>query len=121
MAAKEDPALKKRLENLSEEETANLTIQLCSYRQVLGEDSCPHGLEEAGKMITQNCKGLPLSLVVIGGNLFHNQQDKRSLGVREAEKNQGNTNVNIFAQMIDDAGNLQEIKNLQTHEDSEDT
>ncbi|CAA2993627.1 late blight resistance homolog R1B-14 isoform X4 [Olea europaea subsp. europaea] len=38
-------------------------------REVFGEDSCPVGLEEAGKEISDNCKGLALSLVVIGGHL----------------------------------------------------
>ncbi|CAA2969316.1 late blight resistance homolog R1A-3 isoform X1 [Olea europaea subsp. europaea] len=38
-------------------------------RKVFGEDSCPRELEEAGKEIAKNCKGLPLSLVVIGGHL----------------------------------------------------
>ncbi|CAA2969311.1 importin subunit alpha [Olea europaea subsp. europaea] len=42
------------------------------------------------------------------------------LKVGEAEKNQGNTeDTNVFAQMIDDAGGLQKIKNLQTHDNSE--
>ncbi|CAI9778387.1 unnamed protein product [Fraxinus pennsylvanica] len=41
------------------------------------------------------------------------------LKVGEAEKNRGNTeDVNVFAQMIDDAGGLQKIKNLQTHDNS---
>ncbi|CAI9778389.1 unnamed protein product [Fraxinus pennsylvanica] len=41
------------------------------------------------------------------------------LEVGEAEKNQGNTeDVNVFAKMIDDAGGLQKIKNLLTHDDS---
>ncbi|XP_022872845.1 importin subunit alpha-1-like isoform X2 [Olea europaea var. sylvestris] len=42
------------------------------------------------------------------------------LKVGEAEKNQDNTeDTNVFAQMIDDAGGLQKIKNLQTHDNSE--
>ncbi|XP_022847054.1 importin subunit alpha-1-like [Olea europaea var. sylvestris] len=41
------------------------------------------------------------------------------LKVGEAEKNQGNVeDVNVFAQMIVDAGGLQKIKNLQTHDNS---
>ncbi|CAA2969318.1 importin subunit alpha [Olea europaea subsp. europaea] len=40
------------------------------------------------------------------------------LEVEEAEKNQDNAeDVNVFAQMIGDAGGLQKIKNLQTHDD----
>ncbi|CAA2969313.1 late blight resistance homolog R1A-3 isoform X1 [Olea europaea subsp. europaea] len=38
-------------------------------QKVFGEDSCPLELEEAGKEISENCKGLLLSLVVIGGHL----------------------------------------------------
>ncbi|CAI9764004.1 unnamed protein product [Fraxinus pennsylvanica] len=42
------------------------------------------------------------------------------LKVGEAEKNQGNTeDVNVFAQMIVDAGGQEKIKNLQTHDNSE--
>ncbi|EYU21845.1 hypothetical protein MIMGU_mgv1a006756mg [Erythranthe guttata] len=33
------------------------------------EDDCPPELEEIGKKIAKNCKGLPLSIVVIGGLL----------------------------------------------------
>ncbi|CAI9778453.1 unnamed protein product [Fraxinus pennsylvanica] len=41
------------------------------------------------------------------------------LKVGEAEKNQGNTeDVNVFAQMIVDAGGIEKIKNLQTHDNS---
>ncbi|CAA3024499.1 importin subunit alpha-like [Olea europaea subsp. europaea] len=40
------------------------------------------------------------------------------LEVGEAEKNQDIAeDVNVFAQMIGDAGGLQKIKNLQTHDD----
>ncbi|XP_022887893.1 importin subunit alpha-like [Olea europaea var. sylvestris] len=42
------------------------------------------------------------------------------LKVGEAEKNQGNTkDVNIFAQMIDDAEGLEKIENLQSHDNNE--
>jgi hypothetical protein len=41
------------------------------------------------------------------------------LKVGEAEKSFGNTGyVNLYAQMIDDAGGLEKIKNLQSHDDS---
>ncbi|CAA3024496.1 putative late blight resistance protein homolog R1C-3 [Olea europaea var. sylvestris] len=38
-------------------------------REVFGKDSCPVELEKAGNDVAKNCKGLPLSLVVIGGHL----------------------------------------------------
>ncbi|KAL6564141.1 hypothetical protein OROMI_015591 [Orobanche minor] len=42
------------------------------------------------------------------------------LKVGEAEKNQGNTgDVNVFAQMIDDAEGLEKIENLQNHDNNE--
>ncbi|KAH6813883.1 importin alpha isoform 1 [Perilla frutescens var. frutescens] len=42
------------------------------------------------------------------------------LKVGEAEKNQGNTvDVNVFAQMIDDAEGLEKIENLQSHDNNE--
>jgi hypothetical protein len=41
------------------------------------------------------------------------------LKVGEAEKSFGNTgHVNLYAQMIDDAGGLEKIKNLRSHDDS---
>ncbi|XP_022847217.1 putative late blight resistance protein homolog R1A-3 isoform X2 [Olea europaea var. sylvestris] len=49
---------------LNETDSWNLLCQ-----KVFGEDSCPCELEEAGKEIAENCEGLPLSLVVIGGHL----------------------------------------------------
>ncbi|KAI3460773.1 hypothetical protein Pfo_017436 [Paulownia fortunei] len=42
------------------------------------------------------------------------------LKVGEAEKSQGNTgDVNVFAQMIDDAEGLEKIENLQSHDNNE--
>ncbi|KAH6808510.1 importin alpha isoform 1 [Perilla frutescens var. frutescens] len=42
------------------------------------------------------------------------------LKVGEAEKNQGNSgDVNIFAQMVDDAEGLEKIENLQSHDNNE--
>ncbi|CAA3014144.1 late blight resistance homolog R1A-3 isoform X1 [Olea europaea subsp. europaea] len=46
------------------------------HREVFGEDSCPLELEETGKEISKNCKGLPLSLVVIGGHLSKDKWTK---------------------------------------------
>ncbi|KAL7099405.1 hypothetical protein ACP275_09G082700 [Erythranthe tilingii] len=37
------------------------------------EEDCPHELEEIGKKIAKNCKGLPLSIVVIGGLLANSK------------------------------------------------
>ncbi|XP_022847331.1 putative late blight resistance protein homolog R1A-3 isoform X2 [Olea europaea var. sylvestris] len=45
-------------------------------QRVFGEDCCPPELEEAGKEIAENCKGLPLSLVVIGGHLSNANRTK---------------------------------------------
>ncbi|XP_042054919.1 putative late blight resistance protein homolog R1B-16 [Salvia splendens] len=36
---------------------------------VFGEESCPVELEEIGKKIVENCRGLPLAIVVVGGVL----------------------------------------------------
>ncbi|KAL2515509.1 Disease resistance protein RPP8 [Forsythia ovata] len=46
------------------------------HQTVFGEECCPCELEEIGKEIAKNCKGLPLALVVIGGLLY---KGKRTL------------------------------------------
>ncbi|KAL2515436.1 Disease resistance protein RPP8 [Forsythia ovata] len=46
------------------------------HQTVFGEEFCPCELEEIGKEIAKNCKGLPLALVVIGGLLY---KGKRTL------------------------------------------
>ncbi|GFQ04753.1 putative late blight resistance protein homolog r1a-6 [Phtheirospermum japonicum] len=43
---------------------------------VFGEEGCPLELEETGKHIAKNCKGLPLSIVVIGGLLAKSNQTR---------------------------------------------
>ncbi|KAL8466172.1 hypothetical protein ACS0TY_035324 [Phlomoides rotata] len=44
---------------------------------VLGEEgSCPLELEEIGKEIVENCRGLPLSIVVVGGLLARSKQTR---------------------------------------------
>ncbi|KAL2492123.1 Disease resistance RPP13-like protein 4 [Abeliophyllum distichum] len=50
---------------LSPEKSWNLL-----HQTVFGEECCPCELEEIGKEIAKNCKGLPLALVVIGGLLY---------------------------------------------------
>ncbi|KAK6125095.1 hypothetical protein DH2020_041159 [Rehmannia glutinosa] len=56
---------------LDEDKSWNL---LC--KNVFGEESCPLELEEIGKKIANNCKGLPLSIVVIGGVLANSQRTR---------------------------------------------
>lgn len=41
------------------------------------------------------------------------------LKVGQAEKEQGNTGDNVYAQMIDDAEGLEKIENLQSHDNNE--
>ncbi|GER53523.1 disease resistance protein [Striga asiatica] len=43
-------------------------------RSVFGEHDCPPDLEEIGLQISKNCKGLPLSIVVVGGLLAKSNQ-----------------------------------------------
>ncbi|XP_057800189.1 putative late blight resistance protein homolog R1A-10 [Salvia miltiorrhiza] len=45
---------------------------------VFGAGSCPHELEKIGKKIVENCRGLPLSIVVVGGILKNREH---TLGV----------------------------------------
>ncbi|XP_012856173.1 PREDICTED: putative late blight resistance protein homolog R1C-3 [Erythranthe guttata] len=40
------------------------------------EEDCPPELEEIGKKIAKNCKGLPLSIVVIGGHLAKSKRTR---------------------------------------------
>ncbi|CAA2991490.1 late blight resistance homolog R1A-10 [Olea europaea subsp. europaea] len=49
---------------LNDEESWELFCQ-----KVFGDGCCPLELEEIGKQIAQNCRGLPLAVVVIGGLL----------------------------------------------------
>ncbi|KAL8466272.1 hypothetical protein ACS0TY_035404 [Phlomoides rotata] len=53
-----------QMQFLEEDESWNL---FC--KTVFGKDDCPSELEKIGKKIVKNCKGLPLSIVVIGGLL----------------------------------------------------
>ncbi|XP_057763792.1 putative late blight resistance protein homolog R1A-10 isoform X3 [Salvia miltiorrhiza] len=43
---------------------------------VFGEKGCPLELEEIGKEIGKSCKGLPLSIVVVGGLLAESKHEK---------------------------------------------
>ncbi|KAL0335860.1 UNVERIFIED_CONTAM: putative late blight resistance proteinR1A-10 [Sesamum radiatum] len=45
-------------------------------KAVFGQKDCPSALENIGRMIAQNCKGLPLAIVVIGG-LLSRAHDKK--------------------------------------------
>ncbi|KAL0364438.1 UNVERIFIED_CONTAM: putative late blight resistance proteinR1A-10 [Sesamum angustifolium] len=45
-------------------------------KTVFGQKDCPSALEKIGRMIAQNCKGLPLAIVVIGG-LLSRAHDKK--------------------------------------------
>ncbi|KAL8458622.1 hypothetical protein ACS0TY_036222 [Phlomoides rotata] len=53
-----------QMQFLDEDESWNLFCKI-----VFGKDDCPIELEKIGKKIVKNCKGLPLSIVVIGGLL----------------------------------------------------
>ncbi|GFQ02079.1 putative late blight resistance protein homolog r1a-6 [Phtheirospermum japonicum] len=44
------------------------------YKTVFGEGVCPLELEQLGKKIARNCKGLPLSIIVIGGVLANSER-----------------------------------------------
>ncbi|XP_057763714.1 putative late blight resistance protein homolog R1B-16 [Salvia miltiorrhiza] len=45
-------------------------------KTVFGEEGCPLELEEIGKKIGKTCKGLPLSIVVVGGLLAKSKHEK---------------------------------------------
>ncbi|GER53529.1 disease resistance protein [Striga asiatica] len=45
-------------------------------KSVFGEHDCPLELEELGKKISRDCKGLPLSIVVVGGHLANSTQTR---------------------------------------------
>ncbi|GFQ06340.1 putative late blight resistance protein homolog r1a-6 [Phtheirospermum japonicum] len=47
-----------------------------SLNSTFGEESCPLELEGIGKKIVENCKGLPLSIVVIGGLLAKSKRTR---------------------------------------------
>ncbi|GFQ02744.1 putative late blight resistance protein homolog r1a-6 [Phtheirospermum japonicum] len=45
-------------------------------KNTFGEESCPPELESIGKKIVENCKGLPLSIVVVGGLLAKSKRTR---------------------------------------------
>ncbi|KAL0335788.1 UNVERIFIED_CONTAM: putative late blight resistance proteinR1B-17 [Sesamum radiatum] len=53
----------------------NASWELLS-KTVFGQEGCPLGLEKIGQKIAQNCKGLPLAIVVIGGLLSKDSKEK---------------------------------------------
>ncbi|XP_073034303.1 putative late blight resistance protein homolog R1B-14 [Primulina eburnea] len=57
-----------RMEFLNEDESWDLLRE-----RVYGQEHCPQQLEEVGKLIARNCKGLPLTIVVIAGLLKVNK------------------------------------------------
>ncbi|XP_073125765.1 putative late blight resistance protein homolog R1A-3 [Henckelia pumila] len=65
-------------------------------KSIFAEECCPIELEETGKKIAMNCRGLPLSIVLVGGILAN------------SEKTRG--------QWEYVAGNLRSILNLEDHE-----
>ncbi|XP_042049773.1 putative late blight resistance protein homolog R1B-12 [Salvia splendens] len=54
-------------------------------KTVFEEESCPPELEDIGKKIVRGCKGLPLSVVVIGGLLSKSERTKESWGLFEKD------------------------------------
>ncbi|GFP93648.1 putative late blight resistance protein homolog r1a-6 [Phtheirospermum japonicum] len=45
-------------------------------KSTFGENNCPRELEDIGKTIVKNCKGLPMSIVVVGGLLAKSKQTR---------------------------------------------
>ncbi|XP_057802809.1 putative late blight resistance protein homolog R1B-13 [Salvia miltiorrhiza] len=79
-----------RLSHLSSQLNNNYSLQMefldevrsweLFSKIVFGVGSCPHELEKIGKKIVENCRGLPLSIVVVGG-ILRNREHSRSLEI----------------------------------------
>ncbi|XP_042002384.1 disease resistance RPP8-like protein 3 [Salvia splendens] len=54
--------------------------------EALGKLECPYELEPSGRIIAENCDGLPLAIVVIGGILFKSLDTNVNATKREWEK-----------------------------------
>ncbi|KAL1552086.1 disease resistance RPP8-like protein 3 [Salvia divinorum] len=54
--------------------------------EALGKLECPYDLEPSGRTIAENCDGLPLAIVVIGGILFKSLDPNVNATKREWEK-----------------------------------
>ncbi|KAK4426948.1 putative late blight resistance proteinR1A-10 [Sesamum alatum] len=71
-------------------------------KTVFGQKDCPSALEKIGRIIAQNCKGLPLAVVVIGGLLSKAHDNKQEDWEHIA------SNINSII-MRDDSDQLEKI------------
>ncbi|XP_057800193.1 putative late blight resistance protein homolog R1A-10 [Salvia miltiorrhiza] len=91
-----------RLSHLSSQLNNNYSLQMefldevrsweLFSKIVFGVGSCPHELEKIGKKIVENCRGLPLSIVVVGGILRNREH---TLGVWESISQNLASEVNL--------------------------
>ncbi|XP_057802807.1 putative late blight resistance protein homolog R1A-10 [Salvia miltiorrhiza] len=91
-----------RLSHLSSQLNKNYSLQMefldevrsCELfsKTVFGVGSCPHELEKIGKKIVENCRGLPLSIVVVGGILKNREH---TLGIWESISQNLASEVNL--------------------------
>ncbi|XP_057801569.1 putative late blight resistance protein homolog R1A-10 [Salvia miltiorrhiza] len=91
-----------RLSHLSSQLNNNYSLQMefldevrsweLFSKTVFGVGSCPHELEKIGKKIVENCRGLPLSIVVVGGIL---RNKEHTLGVWESIRKNLASEVNL--------------------------
>ncbi|XP_057802805.1 putative late blight resistance protein homolog R1A-10 [Salvia miltiorrhiza] len=91
-----------RLSHLSSQLNNNYSLQMefldevrsweLFSKTVFGFGSCPHELEKIGKKIVENCRGLPLSIVVVAGILRNREH---TLGVWESIRKNLASEVNL--------------------------
>ncbi|XP_057785027.1 putative late blight resistance protein homolog R1A-10 [Salvia miltiorrhiza] len=91
-----------RLSHLSSQLNNNYSLQMefldevrsweLFSKIVFGVGSCPHEVEKIGKKIVENCRGLPLSIVVVGGILKNREH---ALGVWESIRKNLASEVNL--------------------------